>query len=147
MMTTALIEVARQLVAHPKWQRASGLMFYSPAGHRYFRRLDRAEWIDVATGVKCATAPSDIVPDLDDPLTAAWIQVLGRTVLGAPYACSVGGKASGWAVWRSAGDYAAWQAGDNSPESLPLTGLSEDGVPLRHPSEVEAWVAAILRGA
>ena len=147
MMTTTLIEVARQLVAHPKWQRTPGLMFYSPAGHRYFRRLDRAEWIDVATGVKCAAVPSDSVPDLDDPLTAAWIKVLGRTVLGAPYACSVGGKASGWAVWRSAGDYVAWQAGARDPSAMPLTGLSEDGVPLRYPSEVEAWVAAILRGA
>jgi hypothetical protein len=84
-MDSESMELARRLVAHPKWEWRLGMIGYSPAyDSRFF--VDEKERVPPVMGMGS-------YPDLDHPSTAGWL--LG--MLDDCYAVSIGRKeVDGW---------------------------------------------------
>lgn len=113
-----LIELARQLVAHPGWRVLAGMVMLETGGDSATAMYGSS----VRVVRDRASRPGEI-PDLRDPLTALGLLVIAREVWGNPDLYVEAGVDDG--LW------VAWICGDDEPCQIAHT-------------EVEALARAIL---
>lgn len=116
-----LLDLARQLVAHPGWRWLPGML---TADDYRVIGVDSDGWLLVCGSsegdvVRWWDASLDWLPELTDPLTALGLLVIAREVWGDPRLhAEPWGDSDGWGAWAPKHSVALRGDGDTEVEAL-----------------------------